>query len=112
MPMPNTPAQVAFEQALRVAGIPIPADALRVNSALMMQALLTQSDRLALMSPRHLRADIRAGLLAELPVPVRHEPRMIGLVRRTGYLPTPAAQALLDALRRVARQIADDTDPS
>ena len=112
MPMPNTPAQVAFEQALKVAGIPIPADALRVNSALMMQALLARSDRLALMSPRHLQDEIRAGLLAELPVPVRHEPRMIGLVRRAAYLPTPAAQALLDALRHVARQIAGDTAAS
>jgi len=112
MPMPNTPAQVAFEQALRVAGIPIPADALRVNSALMMQALLARSDRLALMSPRHLQDEIRAGLLVELPVPVRHEPRMIGLVRRSDHLPTPAAQALLDALRRVARQIAGDTAAS
>lgn len=110
MPMPNTPAQVAFEQALKVAGIPIPADPLRVNSALMMQALLAQSDRLALMSPRQVQAEIRAGLLVQLGVPVRHEPRMIGLVRRAGYLPTPAAQSLLDALRSVARDIADDAD--
>ncbi|MDT4878611.1 pca operon transcription factor PcaQ [compost metagenome] len=108
--MPNTPAQVAFEQALKVAGIPIPADPLRVNSALMMQALLAQSDRLALMSPRQVQAEIRAGLLVQLGVPVRHEPRMIGLVRRAGYLPTPAAQSLLDALRSVARDIADDAD--
>lgn len=108
MPMPNTPAQVAFEQALKVAGIPIPADALRVNSALMMQALLARSDRLALMSPRHLQDEIRAGLFMELPVPVQHEPRMIGLVRRSTYLPTPAALAILDALRGVARQIVSE----
>ena len=108
MPMPNTPAQVAFEQALKVARIPIPADPLRVNSALMMQALLAQSDRVALMSPRQVDAEIRAGLLVQLGVAVRHEPRMIGLVRRAGYLPTPAAQSLLDALRSVAREIAGD----
>lgn len=108
MPMPNTPAQVAFEQALKVAGIPIPADPLRVNSALMMQALLAQSDRVALMSPRQVHAEISAGLLVQLPVPVLHEPRMIGLVRRAGYLPTPAAQSLLDALRSVARDIVEN----
>lgn len=110
MPMPNTPAQAAFEQALKAAGIPIPADPLRVNSALMMQALLAQSDRLALMSPRQVQAEISAGLLVQLGVPVRHEPRMIGLVRRASYLPTPAAQSLLDALRAVARAIAEDLE--
>jgi LysR family transcriptional regulator, regulator for genes of the gallate degradation pathway len=108
MPMPNTPAQTAFEEALQVAAIPLPGDALRVNSALMMQSLLAQSDRLALMSVRHLQGEIDAGLLVVLGVPVQHAPRSIGLVRRSEYLPTPAAQCLLDALHRVARRIAKD----
>lgn len=108
MPMPNTPAQTAFEEALQVAAIPVPGDALRVNSALMMQAMLAQSDRLALMSVRHLRREIDAGLLAVLAVPVRHAPRAIGLVQRSEYLPTPGAQLLLDALRSAARGIAGD----
>jgi LysR family transcriptional regulator, regulator for genes of the gallate degradation pathway len=108
MPMPNTPAQTAFEEALQVAAIPLPGDALRVNSALMMQALLAQSDRLALMSVRHLQREIDAGLLVVLGVPVRHAPRSIGLVHRSEYLPTPAAQFLLDALRSAARGIAGE----
>lgn len=112
MPMPHTPAQAAFEQALKVARIALPADALRVNSALMMQALLAQSDRLALMSPRHVHRELAAGLLVVLDVPVRHAPRMIGMIRRTGYLPTPAAQELFDAMREAARRIADDPDES
>ncbi|MEO8546263.1 MAG: LysR family transcriptional regulator, partial [Burkholderiaceae bacterium] len=108
MPMSNTPAQTAFEQALQVAAIPLPGDALRVNSALMMQALLAQSDRLALMSARHLQREIDAGLLVVLGVPVRHAPRRIGMIHRAGYLPTPAAQFLLAALRDIARTIVDD----
>ncbi len=107
LPMPNTPAQAAFEQALQVAGIPVPADALRVNSALMMQALLAQGDRLALMSPRQVQRELAAGLLVQLPVTVRHQPRMIGIIRRAGHWPTSAAQTLLDALRAVARDIAE-----
>ncbi len=107
LPMPNTPAQAAFEQALQVAGIPVPADALRVNSALMMQALLAQGDRLALMSPRQVQRELAAGLLVQLPVNVRHQPRMIGIIRRAGHWPTSAAQTLLDSLRAVARDIAE-----
>ena len=108
MPMPNTPAQTAFEQALQVAAIPLPGDALRVNSALMMLALLAHSDRLALMSARHVRRELDAGLLVVLDVPVRHAPRTIGMVHRAGYLPTPAAQCLPDTLLSVAHGIAND----
>lgn len=105
MPMPNTPAQAAFEQAFRAAGVPVPDNPLRVNSAMVMQALLARSDRLAMMSPRQVEPDIRAGLLTRLPVEVRHEPRTIGVIRRADHLPTPAAQRLLDALRAVAAEI-------
>ncbi len=108
MPMPHTPAQTAFEQALQVARVALPADALRVNSALMMQAMLAQSDRLALMSPRQIQREIAAGLLVVLGLPVQHQPRLIGMVWRAGYLPTPAAQQLFDALRSAARRIAGE----
>lgn len=112
LPMPNTPAQAAFEQALQVAGIPVPVDALRVNSALMMQALLAQGDRLALMSPRQVQRELAAGQLVQLPVNVRHQPRMIGIIRRADHWPTSAAQTLLDALRAVARDIAEPAQDS
>ena len=105
MPMPHTPAQAAFDQALALAGLPVPADSLRVNSALMMQALLTRSDRLALMSPRQLQAEIQAGLLVELAIPVQHAARSIGMVTRKAYRPAPAASYLLTTLRSVAQQI-------
>jgi LysR family transcriptional regulator of gallate degradation len=110
MPMPDTPAQTAFEQALAVGGIGLPVDALRVNSALMMQAMLAQSDRLALMSPRQVRREMDAGLLVRLNLSVHHAPRAIGLVRRADYLPTPAAQTLLDQLTRVAGRIAAEPE--
>ena len=108
MPMPNTPAEAAFVQALQAAGVPYPPSPLRVNSALMMQSLLAQSDRLALMSPRHIQREIDAGLLVVLDVPVQHAPRAIGLLTRTDYLPTPGAQVMLDALRTSGRRIATE----
>lgn len=105
MPMPHTPAQAAFEQALQVAGMALPADSLRVNSAWMTQTILAQSERLALMSPRHVEREIAAGLLVLLPLKVQHEPRRIGLIRRHDFLPTPAVQLVLDTLNRVANRI-------
>jgi LysR family transcriptional regulator of gallate degradation len=99
MPMPHTPAQAAFEQALAAAGLALPPSPLRVNSALMMQTLLAETDRLALMSPRQVQRELRAGLLVELPVQVVHQPRPIGMVWRADYLPPPGAALLMAQFR-------------
>lgn len=105
MPMPNTPAQTVFERTLAQGGLTMPTTQLRVNSALMMQSLLMQSDRLAMMSPRQIQSEIQAGLLAVLPLAVPDAVRTIGLIRRSGILLTPGMQALLEACRRVAGEL-------
>ena len=110
MPMPNTPAEAAFDQALRVAGVTSPPSPLRVNSALMMQALLAQSDRLAMMSPRQIERELKAGLLVVLDVRVQHEPRTVGVMTRADYLPSPGAQKMLDACRVLAQEISAAAD--
>ncbi len=107
MPMPATPAQKVFEQAFAATGLPLPTSHLRVNSALMMQALLAQTDRLALMSPRQVRREIEAGLLRELPVQVQHAPRPIGMVLRADYLPPPGAGLLLEQFRAFGQVLRD-----
>jgi LysR family transcriptional regulator of gallate degradation len=105
MPMPHTPAQAAFEQALAAAGLALPPSPLRVNSALMMQTLLAETDRLALMSPRQVHRELRAGLLVELPVQVVHQPRPIGMVWRADYLPPPGAELLMERFRALGRRL-------
>ena len=49
--------------------------------------------------------ELQAGLLAQVPVPVHHAPRRIGVVQRTGYLPAQTAARMLEALRKVAADI-------
>lgn len=109
LPMPGTPAQAAFEQAFAAAGLDPPRGGLRVNSALMMVALLAESDRLALMSSRQVGREVRAGLLTVLPVPVHHGPRRIGIAMRSNDLPSAALQRLLEALRQVAADVESET---
>lgn len=111
LPMPDTPAEAALVQMLRAAGLPFPADQLRANSALMMQAMLANSDRLALMSPRQVAREINAGLLAELPLQAQHVGRRIGVMQRSHYLPTPAAALLQEAFRQVAETLRAETPP-
>lgn len=105
LPMAGTPADAAFEQAFRAEGLPAPAGRLRVNSSLMMEALLASGDRLAMMSSRQIARQVQAGLLVALPVPLRHAPRRIGLVTRRDYLPAPAAASLIGAIREACTAI-------
>lgn len=105
MPMPNTPAQWVFERTLRRFHLDLPASELRVNSASMMQSLLMQGERLAMMSPRQIRNELRAGLLVALPLPIPDSVRTIGLIRRSDLLPTPGMQMLLRSCREVAHEI-------
>jgi LysR family transcriptional regulator of gallate degradation len=103
MPMPGTPAQAAFDQAFAAAGLAPPVDSLRINSPVLMLAALAAGDRVALMSPRHVQAELAAGLLCVLPVAVRHAPRRIGVVTRGDYLPPPGARLLLQAMREAVQ---------
>lgn len=105
MPMANTPAQAVLEQVLASGGLPMPAVELRVNSALMMQALLLQSDRVAMMSSRQMQAEIGAGLLTELQLPMPLTERSIGLVRRAEVRPSAALDSLMATCRQVASEI-------
>jgi LysR family transcriptional regulator of gallate degradation len=71
----------------------------------MMQSLLMQSDRLAMMSPRQIQSEIQAGLLVVLPLAVPQAVRTIGLIRRSGILLTPGMQSVLQACRQVASEM-------
>lgn len=102
LPMPNTPAQAAFERAFRSEGLEPPVGELQVNSPLLTQALLMESDRVVLMSPRQIHREVQAGLLALLPVRVRMTARAIGIVTRTDHVPSPGVKYFLAALRESA----------
>lgn len=108
MPMPGTPAQAVFERVLRSGGLHLPTAELQVNSALMMQSLLMQGERLAMMSPLQIKAELQAGLLVVLPLPLPDAVRTIGMVRRAEYMPTQSVQKLLDSCREIAAEIDPD----
>lgn len=104
-PMSGSPAEAAFEAAFEAEGLAVPAAMLRVNSALMMEALLAGSDRLAMMSSRQMARQVSAGQLAVLPIALRHAPRRIGVTTRLDYQPAPAAQTLMQAIHQACVEI-------
>jgi LysR family transcriptional regulator of gallate degradation len=105
MPMPGTPAQMAFDEAFQAEGLSPPEAGLRVNSPVLIQALLSASDRVALMPSRQAQQEVLTGHLSILPITICHAPRLVGITTRQGYLPSPASQMLLELAHKIAKSI-------
>ncbi len=105
VPLPQTPARLVFERLFQSADLPLPAARLQVNSPAMVRTLLLGSDRLALLSPLQIEAELRSGQLAVVPLPGLDASRTIGASTRLGGSLSPAVLALLDELRAVAGQL-------
>lgn len=105
MPMPGTPAQAAFDEAFQAEGLKPPETGLRVNSPVLIQALLSTSDRLALMSSRQAQQEAQTGQLTVLPLGIRHSPRLVGITTRRDYLPSPASRMLLEQMQAITARL-------
>ena len=106
VPLPQTPARLVFERLFESVDLPLPAARLQVNSPALVRTLLLDSDRLALLSPLQIQAELRSGQLAVVPLPGLHASRTIGASTRLGGGLSPAVLTLLDELRTVAEQLA------
>lgn len=104
-PLPGTPARAAFVRAFAAAGLAPPAVAVQANSPAVVRSLLRRSDAVALVSLLQIRAELDAGLLAQLPVAVHDTERSIGLMQRRDGLPSPSQTALAAALQAAAAQV-------
>ncbi len=103
-PLAGTPARDAFERAFAADGLRAPQGLLEANSAVVVQALLADSDRLALLSRRQIVRGVSAGVLAVVPLEVRDTARQIGLTMRADADPGPALRVLLDEIRVLAKE--------
>lgn len=107
-PLPDTPARAAFERAFRAAELEPPLVQLQCNAPSIVRAVLQRGDAVALVSPLQIRAELAAGRLVLLDVPVSGTERAIGVAQRRGGLASPAARALLRELQAV---VAEDGPP-
>lgn len=102
-PLAGTPAREAFEKAFAADGASAPEGLLEVNSAVVLQALLMDSDRLALLSRRQIVRGMSAGLLAVIPVPVNDTTRQIGLTTRADADPGAGLRSFMEEMRALGR---------
>ncbi|WP_397474593.1 LysR family transcriptional regulator [Pusillimonas sp.] len=98
-PLTGTPARDAFERAFAADGVPAPEGPLEANSAVVVQALLQDSDRLALLSRRQVLRGMAAGLLDVIPVEVKETTREIGLALRKDADPGVGLRLFMEEMR-------------
>ncbi|MGZ9811467.1 LysR family transcriptional regulator [Pseudoroseicyclus sp. H15] len=101
VPRVGTPARAHFDALFGGQG---PASLVETGSILLMRQMLRQSDHLGCISAAQAGAELALGLLVELPVAAEVPGRPIGLATRPSWVPTAGQAALLEELRRAARQ--------
>jgi LysR family transcriptional regulator, regulator for genes of the gallate degradation pathway len=104
-PLPDTPAQAAFERAFAAAGVAAPTPTLQSHSTAVVRSVLMASEHLTLISPLQIRAEVDSGLLAIQSLVLQGVERHIGVTQRREGLPSPAAAAMLQELQAVGRSL-------
>ncbi len=104
-PLRSTPARDAFERAFVADGVAPPSAVLEVNSAIVLQALLQDSNRLALLSRRQMFHGISSGVFSVLPVDVKDTKRYIGLTMRADADPNVTMKSFIHELGRLAAEL-------
>ncbi|MDU8945416.1 LysR family transcriptional regulator [Ovoidimarina sediminis] len=102
LPRRNTPTREYFEAAFPDLAGAASARLIETSSMILVRELLQSGERLTLMSRTQAAAEVRRGTLFELPVALADAPRPIGLLYRSGWVPTSGQGHFLNALREVS----------
>lgn len=101
-PLSGSPARDAFERAFHAAGVAPPHSRIEANNMTVLLALLTDSDRLALLSPYLAIRAISSGFLQVLPVALEQTTRHIGLTVRASADPGVGLKSFMAEMRALA----------
>jgi LysR family transcriptional regulator of gallate degradation len=102
LPRSNALAKVATDALFAAHGLDPPAPSVETGDPSLIRELLRDSDMLAVTSAHQLSFEVQAGFLAELPVTFGAEMRDVGITIRDGAILSPAALAVVEAVRRTA----------
>jgi len=106
LPRTGAPARQQLDACLAELGVDAPQPIVETGDLAVIRGLLLQSDMIAAVSAHQLEYEIVSGELQRLPLQLRHTNRAIGLIYRTGCLHAPAAEALMQQVREVVRELA------
>lgn len=102
LPRSETPARKLLESSFRKMDIPPPDPVVESGDLAIVRGLLLDSDMLAAVSARQLQHELDNGELVSLEVELADTERPIGITFRAGSLLSPAANAMIEAIRAQA----------
>ena len=101
-PPPNTPRRAAYDALF--AGLDrMPRSTLQTSSSNLTRAILTETDRITLLSRHESRAEEEMGFLTVLKFAVPHAARQVQVTTRADWLPTAVQARFLQDLHDRAR---------
>ncbi|WP_144110411.1 LysR family transcriptional regulator [Paraburkholderia sp. BCC1886] len=99
LPRSNAPARGLFEAQFKRLKTKPPSATVETADLAVIRGLLLGSDMVAALSAQQLHYEVQSGQLTVLDVPLHNTRREIGLTLRAAATPSPAARALIDAIR-------------
>lgn len=103
----GTPTRERFDVLFKRAGMPVPEGLVESLSVQLIRTMLTQSDRLTLISSHQIHVEMELGMLRTLAFDTGNTARDIGLTLRRGWKPTAMQRALLDELRAAGKRYSE-----
>jgi LysR family transcriptional regulator of gallate degradation len=99
LPRTNAPARGLFEAQFKRMKLKPPMPTVETADLAIIRGLLLGTDMLAALSAQQLHYECESGELVVLDVQLQSTRRDIGLTTRAAGTPSPAARALIDAIR-------------
>lgn len=106
LPRSHAPARGMFEAQFKRLRLKPPMPTVETADLAVIRGLLTHTDMLAVVSAQQLFYECESRRLVVLDIAMQNTRRDIGLTLRAGSTPSPAARALIDAIRLTVDQLA------
>jgi LysR family transcriptional regulator of gallate degradation len=105
LPRSQAPARGMFEAQFKRGKLKPPMPTVETADLAVIRGLLMHTDMLAAVSAQQLHYECESGQLVVMDIPLHNTRREIGLTMRAGGTPSPAARALIDAIRLTVDQL-------
>jgi len=105
LPRSHAPARGMFEAQFKRSKLRPPMPTVETADLAVIRGLLTHTDMLAAVSAQQLHYECESQQLVVLDIEMQNTRRDIGLTVRAGSTPSPAARALIDAIRLTVDQL-------
>jgi LysR family transcriptional regulator of gallate degradation len=106
VPRSHAPARALFESQFRRMKLKPPMPTVETADLAVIRGLLLGTDMVAALSAQQLYHECESGQLAVLDIALHNTQRDIGLTVRAEGTPSPAARALIDAIRLAVTDVA------